>query len=83
VKNTAKWLAAAAGITFVIAWSVIGLKLLNNDYQISTEAYIGLAALILYFAFIMYIKFTNRCPHCKKLKQSIGKYCPHCGKELN
>ncbi len=83
MKRVAKCLAVIAIVVFVIAWGIIGLKLLDNDYLITTEAYIGLISLVVFFSCIMYIKFTNRCPHCGKTKQSFGKYCPYCGKELN
>ncbi|MBE5883052.1 MAG: zinc-ribbon domain-containing protein [Lachnospiraceae bacterium] len=31
---------------------------------------------------MFYLK-TTRCPHCGKMNQTIGKYCPYCGKEIN
>lgn len=70
-------------IVFVFAWGLMGLKLLENDYRITTEAYIAVVSLVVCFVCIMYIKFTNRCPHCGKTKQSFGTYCPYCGKEIN
>ena len=83
MKRIIKWLAVISSVIFVIAWGVMGLKLLDNDYLITTEAYIELISLIVLFICIIYIKFTNRCPHCGKTKQSFGKYCPYCGKEIN
>ena len=82
MKKTAKWLAAISIIIFVIDWIIMGLKILDNNYLITAEAYIGLISLIAFFVCIMYIKFTNRCPDCGKTKQSFGKYCPFCGKEI-
>lgn len=83
MKKIAKWLAAISIVVFVIAWSIMGLKLLDNNYLITTEAYIGLIALVVCFICALYVKFTNRCPHCGKIKQTFGKYCPYCGKEIN
>ena len=83
MKKITKWLAVVSFVVFIIVWGIMGLKLLDNDYLISTEAYIGLFSLIIFFICVMYVKFTNRCPHCGKAKQSFGKYCPYCGKELN
>ena len=53
------------------------------DYLITAEAYIGLICIVVCFVCLMYLKFTNRCPHCGKAKQTFGKYCPYCGKEIN
>lgn len=82
MKKIAKWLAAISLATLVIAWGLMGLKLLDNDYLITAEAYTSLIALIVFFICIMYLKFTNRCPHCGKAKVFLGKYCPYCGKEV-
>lgn len=83
MKKIAKWLAVISIIVFVLAWSVMGLKLLDNNYLITIEAYIGLISLIVFLVCVLSVKFTNRCPHCGKTKQSFGKYCPYCGKEIN
>ena len=71
MKKIAKWLAVISITVFVIAWGIMGLKLLDNDYLITAEAYTGLISIIVYFVCIMYIKFANRCPHCGKTKQSL------------
>ena len=83
MKKIAKWLAVISIAVFVIDWGVMGLKLLDNDYLITTEANIGLISLAVFWVCIMYVKLTNRCPHCGKTKLSFGKYCPYCGKEIN
>lgn len=74
MKKTAVWLTAISITVFVIAWGVMGLKIFNNDYLITPEAYIGLISLIVCFICILYIKFTNRCPHCGKLQIPFGRY---------
>lgn len=83
MKKIAKWLAVVSMIVFVFAWGIMGLKLLDNNYLITAEAYVGLVSLILFFLCILYIKCKNQCPHCGKVKQTFGKYCSHCGKEAN
>ncbi|MBR2848093.1 MAG: hypothetical protein IKB87_01395 [Clostridia bacterium] len=82
MKTIAKWLAVISIIVFVVAWGIMGLKILDNNYFITTEAYIGLISLVVFFVCVMYVKLTNRCPHCGKEKQSFGKYCPYCGNEI-
>ena len=83
MKKIAKCLAVISIITFAIAWGIMGLKLLDNNYIVTTEGYIGLIALVVLFPCILYVKLTNRCPHCGKTKETFGKYCPYCGKEIN
>ena len=36
-------------IIFLIDWAIMGLKLLDNDYNITVEAYIGLVCWIIIF----------------------------------
>ena len=83
MKKAVKWLAVISILVFVIVWGIIGLKILDNDYLFTTEAYIALVSLIVFFICVMYLRITNRCPHCGKTKQTFGKYCPYCGKEIN
>ena len=68
MKKIAKWLATISIIVFVIAWGVIGVKLLDNNYLITTEAYIGLISLVVFVVCVVYVKITSRCPHCGKIK---------------
>lgn len=83
MKKVVKWLAVISIVVFIIAWGIMGLKILDNDYLITIEAYTGLISLVVFFVCVMYIKITNRCPYFGKTKQSFGKYCPYCGKEIN
>lgn len=83
MKKTSKWLAVVSMIIFVFAWGIMGLKFLDNNYLITAEAYIGLASLVVFSLCILYIKCKVRCPHCGKVKQTFGKYFPHCGKEVD
>ena len=83
MKKVVKWLAVISVVVFIIAWGIMGLKILDNDYLITIEAYTGLISLVVFFICVMYIKIANRCPYCGKTKQSFGKYCPYCGKEVN
>ncbi len=83
MKRIAFWLAVISIVVFIIAWGVIGVKILDNDYEFMTEAYIGYGSLVVFFISLICIRITNRCPHCKKMIHLFGKYCPYCGKELN
>lgn len=83
MKKIATWVAVIAFIIFVIDWGVIGLNLLDGNYDITTGAYIGAACLGIMLVCAVYKMFSNKCPYCGKLIQSNGKYCPHCGKEID
>lgn len=82
MKRIAKWLAAISIAVLVIDWGIIGLKLLDGNYDITAGAYIAAISLVVFIICVLYVKFTNRCPHCGKMNQSFGKYCPYCGKEI-
>ena len=83
MKKIAKWLAVISITVFVVAWGIMGLKIIDNNYLITAEAYIGLISFVVFIVCVLYLKLTKRCPHCGKTKESFGKYCPHCGKEIN
>ena len=83
MKKIASWLAVISIIIFVIAWGIIGVKILDNNYEFMTEAYIGYGSLAVFFICLIYVRDTYRCPYCGKLKQPFGKYCSYCGKEIN
>ncbi len=82
MKKIAIWLAVISIIVFVIAWGVVGVKILDNNYNYTTEAYIAYGSLAVFFVCLIYVRGTSRCPHCGKLRVLFGKYCPHCGKEI-
>lgn len=82
MKRGSFWLSVISIIVFAIAWGIIGLKILDNDYEFITEAYIGYGSLAVFFASLICYRLTNRCPHCRRPKISFGKYCPYCGKEI-
>lgn len=82
MKKWAGWLAVTAFLVFVIDWGVMGVKLLDGNYDISAEAYIGLISIVVCLSCILYIRFAHRCQHCGKTIPFYGKYCLHCGKEI-
>ena len=83
MKRIASWLAAISIIVFIIAWGLVGLKILDNDYDFITEAYIAYGSLAVFFPVLICLRFANHCPHCGKIKQIVGKYCPYCGEKTN
>jgi len=82
MKKIAKWLAVISITVFVIAWGIGGLMIHNNEYENNAWVYVGLVSFVIFFCSLIYLK-TSRCPHCGRIKHSLGKYCPYCGKEIN
>ena len=82
MKKVVTWLAVVSGIVFIIAWAVGGLMIYEGKYTNNAWAYVGLAAIVIFFCSLLYLRIS-RCPHCGKLRQSFGKYCLYCGKEID
>ncbi len=82
MKKIAIWLAVISITIFVIVWGIIGIKILDNNYDFMTEAYIGYGSLAVFFVCLIYVRSTYRCPHCGRLRVFGWKYCPYCGKEI-
>ena len=82
MKKARPWILAIAFLVAVVAWGVMGLKIYDGNYEITTEAYITGACLIVILVCAVSKVFTDKCPHCGKLRVSNGKYCPRCGKEM-
>ena len=74
------WLLALA--VFAVDWFIVGLKLLNGDYNIAIGAYVALACVVILPLYPLYRAFLDKCPYCGKPLASSGRYCPHCGREL-
>jgi len=69
-------------IALIIDLGIIGFKIFNYDYDVITEGYIGMVLFPILFVCGVFKLFTERCPHCRKIQVTNGKYCPYCGKEL-
>ena len=82
MKKITTWALVIAFVVFIIDWGVMGVKLLNGNYEIITEAYIGAACWGVMLVSALCKLLTNKCPHCGKVMLTNGKYCPHCGKKI-
>jgi len=82
MKKIISWLYFISIIIFVIDWAVMGLKIFTNDYDILVEAYIGAACFVIMIICSLYRMFSNKCPHCGRLRLVGGEYCAYCGKKL-
>ena len=83
MKKNSIWTLVISIIVFAITWGIIGVKLLDNNYNFITEAYIACGSFGIFFISLIYLKWgKSRCPYCGKVRMSSGKYCSHCGKEI-
>lgn len=83
VKKKTTWILIIACFAFFIDWAVLGLELLNGNYDVIVEAYIGAICFVIIFVCLFIKRFSSKCPHCGKISYSGGKFCPHCGKIIN
>lgn len=82
-KKIAIWLLVISLIVFVITWGIVGVKILDNNYEFMTEAYIAYCSLAVFFVSLIYVRWgKNHCPHCGKVRLSSGQFCSHCGKKI-
>lgn len=83
MKKIIPWMITVSLAVFVIDWGVMGIKILDGNYNITLETYIGLFTLIVFLAFVLIRKFSSgKCPYCGKIRLDKGRYCSHCGKEV-
>jgi len=81
MKKAVSWIFVITMAVLVIDWGIMGLKIFNNDYNITVEAYIALVCFVLLFICCMYKIFSNNCPNCGKVRWTDGEYCSYCGKK--
>lgn len=82
MKKLATWILwIAFGINF-ISLAIIGVKLLDGNYEFLVEVYISVACFLAIFVCSLIRGFGNKCPHCGKTIIDNGEYCSHCGKKI-
>lgn len=82
MKKTATCVLWIAFVITIIAHAIIGIKLLDGDYEFTVEAYIGAAGFFTIFVCSLIRALGNKCPHCGKTIMDNGEYCSHCGKKI-
>lgn len=83
MRKIATWTVAIAFLVALIDWGMMGVKLLNHDYNITAEAYVGLGCWVMILVCILCRAFTDRCPHCGKIRAAKGAYCSCCGRKID
>ena len=79
--KTVKWIFVLAMTVLVIDWGVMGLKIFDNDYNITVEAHIAFVCFVLLFICSVYKIFSSRCRNCGRIRWTNGEYCSYCGKK--
>ena len=82
MKKIATWALIIALIIFLIDWGVMGIKLIDNDYNIIFEAYVGFAYWVLIMISIFVRAISDKCPYCGKIRAARGTFCSYCGKKI-
>lgn len=85
MKKACIWIALISAIVLLITLSIVGIKLLDENYNTNVEIYITGVSLVIFLASVVVYKLNGiRCPHCGKINDTLlgkSKFCPHCGKE--
>ena len=86
MKKVSLWLAIISAIVLLITLGVVGVKLLDENYDTTAEVIITGISFVIFLGSVVCYKFIgSRCPHCGKVNDTLlgkSKFCPHCGKEL-
>ena len=86
MKKVCVWLAIISAIVLFITLGVVGVKLLDGNYDTTAEVIItGISFVVFLGSIVGYKLIGSRCPHCGKVNDTLlgkSKFCPHCGKEL-
>ena len=86
MKKIAIWLVVSSAIVLFITLGVVGVKLLDGNYDTNAEVIITGVSFVIFLVSIVCYKLNGiRCPHCGKINDTLlgkSKFCPHCGKEL-
>ena len=86
MKKVCVWLAIISAIVLFITLGVVGVKLLDGNYDTNVEVIITGVSFVIFLVSVVCYKFIgSRCPHCGKVNDTLlgkSKFCPHCGKKL-
>lgn len=83
MKKAYPWILAAGFFVLAVSLGVMGVKILDHNYDYMAEAYIALIAWIVVFTCLLIRAWMRaKCPHCGKMMPVRGNYCPHCGEKM-
>ena len=86
MKKGCVCLAIISAIVLLITLGVVGVKLLDGNYDTTAEVIITGISFVIFLGSVVCYKFIgSRCSHCGKVNDTLlgkSKFCPHCGKEI-
>ena len=82
MKKVATWILWIAFVVTFITFAIMGIKLLDGNYEFTAEVYIVAVGFFVMFVCSLIRAFGNKCPHCGKTIMDNGEYCSHCGKKV-
>lgn len=83
MKKVLPWIFVCAVLVALVTFGLIGIRIYSGDYEaVSATAYVCLGGIVVMFVCLLYRNFSQRCPHCGRLRGAAGRFCPHCGKEI-
>lgn len=82
MKQIMKWIRIIVLTIFCVDWLIIGVKLLDNNFDFLIEAYVAFACFVILLFCTIYQLLGNKCPYCGKRREINGAYCPHCGRKI-
>lgn len=84
MKKIAIWSAVISFLVFVIIWGVMGLNIMNGEYDsVTVMTWIGVICMIVLLISLLALRLTSwKCPHCGRIRLVNGQYCHHCGTKI-
>ncbi len=83
MKKILPWVFIVSLIALLIDWGIVGLKIMDGEYDFTALVYVALALVVVMFGCLIFFRFSkSKCPHCGKAIWTTGKYCSYCGKEI-
>ncbi len=83
MKKILTWVFVVSLIASFIDWGIVGLKIMNGEYDFTPLVYVAVALWAVMFGCLIFFRFSKRkCPYCGKAIWTNGKYCSYCGKEI-
>ena len=82
MKKTSSTTLCIAFVVNLVALGIIGVKLLDGNYEFTVEAYISAICFFIIFICNLVRAFGNKCPHCGRIIKDNGDYCSYCGKKI-
>lgn len=82
MRQIVKWIRIIALTIACVDCLIMGVKLIDNDFNVLIEAHIVFACLLIQLFCTVYQLLGNKCPYCGRWREMNGAFCPHCGRKI-